>query len=272
MLDWQPNHLFIRVAVEQLFWLFAGWGFESFLIGIICHMPVTKHKGNWAVYEPESFHGCEHQRPIHVLMLSPKLRIVFLVLVLLYPAMLCTGLAIAAAVLYDSGHYHLSMIMTTMSHLAWALGIYSLVLKCLYYGVKCTVLLRANIIVSEAAVQAPRLAFGVGDPKSPARYLLTMLQITFYGGAVVFLIAGLAPMSFAIFRNVFLGASTGFWPHTFAVLWTCTLELIGFIAMALFTVQAVRSRRERRKILSRLRNRQENSTSEAAYLRAMKSV
>lgn len=155
-------------------------------------MPVTKHEGNWAVYEPEGTYGCGPQRPIHVLMLSPKLGNLFLVVVLLYPSILGAGPAIASGTLYDNGYYRISMITMMLSHVDWALGSYSLMFKCIYYGVKCTVLLRANIIVSEAAVQAPRLAFGIGNllAKSPARYLLVMLQVTFFGGSIVFLIVG----------------------------------------------------------------------------------
>lgn len=114
-----------------------------------------------------------------------------------------------------------------------------------YYGLKYTFILRANIIIAETALKAPRAAFGIGNLKSrsPARFLFIQLQITGFGGCAVTALAGTLCMLWVLFKDNILSMSSDKWPHIMAVFWTCAIAVAFFVVMTLVAAQSIRSRK-----------------------------
>ncbi|KAF9938858.1 hypothetical protein BGZ65_012059, partial [Modicella reniformis] len=57
----------LRVALEQLYWLFVAFAISTYFVGLLYAMPVTTREGVFAVYQPESAFGSKPLSPIHVL-------------------------------------------------------------------------------------------------------------------------------------------------------------------------------------------------------------
>ncbi|KAF9284478.1 hypothetical protein BGZ68_004669 [Mortierella alpina] len=195
MLDSLSTTKWVRIAFEQVYWIALVVACTSYFIGLLNAMPVTKRDGIWAIYEPEYAPGYGTQDAVHVLYPNTYSKNVILVARFIIPVVCCTGPAIASGVLYDHGSFRASRALLVVRHTGWGVVLYSMALICLYYGLKCTLILRANTIVSKTVLKAPEATFGTSCSKaiSHARYLFVMLQITGAGVSVAASEDGLLP-------------------------------------------------------------------------------
>ncbi|KAF9997917.1 hypothetical protein BGZ79_008393 [Entomortierella chlamydospora] len=238
------NAMWLRVLVEQCYWLAFATGFFSYFVGLLYAMPVTTREGIFAVYQPEVAYGSKPLRPIHVLTPTTVQKNFLLILGIVYPIIAaCVG--IASGAMHDLGHFQAGYDLLIIQYANWVLILYTVGSAFLYYGFKYTVILRANIIIAETALKAPRAAFGIKNLKSrsPARFLFIQLQIMGFGGCAVSLLAGTLCLLWVIFRNDILGWNDERWPHLMGVFWTCANALTFIVAEALIAAQSVRNRR-----------------------------
>ncbi|KAF9425303.1 hypothetical protein BGZ94_007672 [Podila epigama] len=164
----------------------------------------------------------------------------------LYPTVVGWGFGVASAVSTQRpGYGKIARILLLIQYSNWALILWSMAIMFFYYGLKYTFILRANIIIAETALKAPRAAFGIKNLKSssPARFLFIQLQITGFGGAAVTILAGTLCTIWVLFRQRILEMKDDWLPHTIAFFWTCAMAVAFFVIMALVTVQSVRTRR-----------------------------
>ncbi|KAG0301914.1 hypothetical protein BGZ98_007949 [Dissophora globulifera] len=239
------SSLWLRIALEQLYWLFVAFAFSSYFVGLLYAMPVTARKGIFAVYQPEVAYGSKSLRPIHVLTPSIPQKNFMLIMGAVYPALFGAGLGIASGAMYDRGHYDASRVLMLLQYSNWVLILYTMAVMFFYYGLKYTFILRANIIIAETALKAPRAAFGIGNLKSrsPARFLFIQLQITGFGGCAVTVLAGTLCILWVLFRDNLLKMESDRLPHTIAVFWTCAIALAFFVVFSLIAAQSIRNRR-----------------------------
>ncbi|KAG0364171.1 hypothetical protein BGZ54_007779 [Gamsiella multidivaricata] len=237
--------MWLRVAIEQVYWIFVAFAFSSYFVGLLYAMPVTTREGIFAVYHPEVVFGTKPLPPIHVLTPTTVQKNSMLAIGAIYPTIFGAGLGIASGALHDSGHYYASRVLMLLQYSNWVLILYTMALMFFYYGLKYTFILRANIIIAEAALKAPRAAFGIGNLKSrsPARFLFIQLQITGFGGCAVTVLAGTLCILWVLFKDRILEMPNDRLPHTMAVFWTCAIALAFFVVMSLIAAQSVRSRR-----------------------------
>ncbi|KAF9958947.1 hypothetical protein BGZ70_009044 [Mortierella alpina] len=174
----------IRIAIEQTYWVFVSFAFASYKVGLLYAMPVTTREGIFAVYQPETSYGTKPLPPIHVLAPTTSQRNIMLIIGATYPAIFGAGLGIASGVMHDRGNTRMAYILLLAQYSNWVLILWSMAVMFFYYGLKYTFILRANIIIAETELKAPRAAFGIGNLKSrsPARFLFIQLQITGFGG------------------------------------------------------------------------------------------
>ncbi|KAG9066767.1 hypothetical protein KI688_012678 [Linnemannia hyalina] len=252
------DHMWLRIAIEQLFWIFVAFAFSAYFVGLLYAMPVTTREGIFAVYQPEVAYGATPLSPIHVLTPTTVQKNVILAMGLIYPTVFGAGLGIASGALHDNGYEEASKVLLYLQYSNWVLILWAMAAMFFYYGLKYTFILRANIIIAEAALKAPRAAFGIGNLKSrsPARFLFIQLQITGFGGCAVTVLAGSLCMIWVICRDRILEMQEDRWPHVMAVFWTCAIALAFFVFMTLIAAQSIRSRR---------RNLNEPSTTTLSY-------
>ncbi|KAI1298987.1 hypothetical protein EDD11_006582 [Mortierella claussenii] len=245
IIDVLPNSFWLRIAVEQLYWIVVAVAFSSYFVGLLYAMPVTTREGIFAVYQPETLFESRSLPAIHVLTPTTSQKNALLAMGVIYPSLFAAGFGIASGVLRDRGHEHASRILGLCQYGNWALILYVMALMFFYYGLKYTFILRANIIIAEAALNAPRAAFGIGNLKSrsPARFLFVQLQITGFGGCAVTVLAGSLCLLWVLFQQQILDMKREEWPHTIAFFWTCAMAVAFFVVMALITAQSVRNRR-----------------------------
>ncbi|KAI9235896.1 MAG: hypothetical protein BYD32DRAFT_437926 [Podila humilis] len=239
------NMMWLRVAIEQLYWVFVAIAFSSYFVGLLYAMPVTTREGIFAVYQPEVVYGARPLPAIHVLTPTTVQKNVMLAIGAIYPTVFGAGLGIASGVLHDHGMKEASRVLMLLQYSNWVLILWSMAVMFFYYGLKYTFILRANIIIAEAALKAPRAAFGIGNLKSrsPARFLFIQLQITGFGGCAVTVLAGTLCMIWVLFRDQILAMESDILPHVMAVLWTCAIALAFFVVFTLIAAQSIRNRR-----------------------------
>ncbi|KAF9355324.1 hypothetical protein BGX34_010543 [Mortierella sp. NVP85] len=239
------NMIWLRIAIEQLYWILVAFAFSSYFVGLLYAMPVTTREGIFAVYQPEAVYGTRPMSPIHVLTPTTVQKNFILAMGAIYPTVFGAGLGIASGVLDERGQHEIARILTLLQYSNWVVILYTMAAMFFYYGLKYTFILRANIIIAEAALKAPRAAFGIGNLKSrsPARFLFIQLQITGFGGCAVTVLAGTLCMLWVLFKDKILTTPNERWPHIMAVFWTCAIALAFFVAMSLIAAQSVRSRR-----------------------------
>ncbi|KAF9282926.1 hypothetical protein BGZ68_005655 [Mortierella alpina] len=203
LLDVLKDSWWIRVAIEQTYWVFVSFAFASYKVGLLYAMPVTTREGIFAVYQPETSYGTKPLPPIHVLAPTISQRNIMLAIGATYPAIFGAGLGIASGVMHDRGNARLAYILLLAQYSNWVLILWSMAVMFFYYGLKYTFILRANIIIAEAELKAPRAAFGIGNLKSrsPARFLFIQLQITGFGGCAVTLLAGALCLLWVLFHD-----------------------------------------------------------------------
>ncbi|KAG0248332.1 hypothetical protein BG011_000185 [Mortierella polycephala] len=208
-------------------------------------MPVTTREGIFAVYQPETAYGSKPLPPIHVLTPTTVQKNVILAIGAIYPTIFGAGMGIASGALRDNGHFRASRILMLCQYSNWVLILWSMAAMFFYYGLKYTFILRANIIIAEAALKAPRAAFGIGNLKSrsPARFLFIQLQITGFGGSAATVLAGSLCLFWVLFQHQILSMVDDRLPHTIAFFWTGAMAVAFFVFMALITAQSVRSRK-----------------------------
>ncbi|KAG0271402.1 hypothetical protein BGZ95_000797 [Linnemannia exigua] len=252
------DHMWLRVGIEQLYWIFVAFAFSAYFVGLLYAMPVTTREGIFAVYQPEVAFGASPLPPIHVLTPTTVQKNFILAMGAIYPTFLGAGLGVASGALHDKGYEEASKVLLYLQYSNWVLILWTMAIMFFYYGLKYTFILRANIIIAEAALKAPRAAFGIGNLKSrsPARFLFIQLQITGFGGCAVTVLAGSLCMIWVICRDRILGMQEDKWPHVMAVLWTCAIALAFFVVMTLIAAQSIRSRR---------RNQNEPSTTTLSH-------
>ncbi|KAG0015100.1 hypothetical protein BGZ82_001534 [Podila clonocystis] len=249
ILDVFKDKLWLRIAIEQLYWIFVAIGFSSYFVGLLYAMPVTTREGIFAVYQPESAFDSKPLAPIHVLTPTTVQKNFLLIMGAVYPAIFGWGAGVASAVLTQMpGYERPAKILLLVQYSNWVLILWSMAIMFFYYGLKYTFILRANIIIAEAALRAPKAAFGISNLKSssPARFLFIQLQITGFGGAAVTLLAGSLCMIWVLCRQRILGMESDQLPHTMAFFWTCAIAVAFFAIMLLIAIQSVRSRRRSR--------------------------
>ncbi|KAG0085463.1 hypothetical protein BGZ92_008964 [Podila epicladia] len=208
-------------------------------------MPVTTREGIFAVYQPEVVYGTRPLPAIHVLTPTTVQKNVMLAIGAIYPTVFGAGLGIASGVLHDHGMKEASRVLMLLQYSNWVLILWSMAVMFFYYGLKYTFILRANIIIAEAALKAPRAAFGIGNLKSrsPARFLFIQLQITGFGGCAVTVLAGTLCMIWVLFKDQILALESDVLPHVMAFLWTCAIALAFFVVFTLIAAQSIRNRR-----------------------------
>ncbi|KAF9178701.1 hypothetical protein BGZ50_007535 [Haplosporangium sp. Z 11] len=239
------DYMWIRVAIEQLYWILVAIAFSSYFVGLLYAMPVTTREGIFAVYQPEVVYGAKPLRPIHVLTPTTVQKNFLLAMGAIYPTIFGAGLGIASGALHDQGHHEASRVLLLLQYSNWVLILWSMAVMFFYYGLKYTFILRANIIIAETALKAPRAAFGIGNLKSrsPARFLFIQLQITGFGGCAVTVLAGTLCMLWVLFKDKILAMEDERLPHVMGVFWTCAIALAFFVLMSLIAAQSVRNRR-----------------------------
>ncbi|KAG0243756.1 hypothetical protein BGX31_010225 [Mortierella sp. GBA43] len=235
----------LRVAIEQLYWVLIAFAFSAYFVGLLYAMPVTTRQGIFAVYQPEAVFGTKPMAPIHVLTPTTSQKNFILAMGLIYPLFGGAGLGIAAGVLFDRGEYGISRTLVLVQYSNWVVILYTMAIMFFYYGLKYTFILRANIIIAETALKAPRAAFGIGNLKSrsPARFLFIQLQITGFGGCAVTVLAGTLCGLWVLLRGTILDVNSDRWPHVMAVFWTCAIAVAFFVVFSLIAAQSIRSRR-----------------------------
>lgn len=226
--------------------VFVAIGFSSYFVGLLYAMPVTTKEGIFAVYQPEVVFGEQPLSPIHVLTPTTVHKNAFLVMGAVYPTIFGAGVGVASAATSQmAGYEHVSRVLLLIQYSNWVFMLWLMAIMFFYYGLKYTFILRANIILAEAALKAPRAAFGIGNLRSasPARFLFIQLQITGFGGSAVTLLAGTLCMIWVLYRDEILSMPGVVWPRTMAFFWTCAIAVAYFVIMALIAVQTVRNRR-----------------------------
>ncbi|GJJ77651.1 hypothetical protein EMPS_10010 [Entomortierella parvispora] len=240
------DKLWLRIAIEQTYWIFVAIGFSSYFVGLLYAMPVTTREGVFAVYQPETTFDARPLPPIHVLTPTTVQKNFLLIMGALYPAIFGAGAGVASAVFAQmEGQERLARILLLVQYSNWVLILWSMAIMFFYYGLKYTFILRANIIIAEAALKAPKAAFGISNLRSasPARFLFIQLQITGFGGSAVTVLAGTLCLLWVVFRDQILAMQQEQLPHTMAFFWTCAMAAAFFVIMALIAVQSVRNRR-----------------------------
>ncbi|KAG0362231.1 hypothetical protein BG005_006370 [Podila minutissima] len=239
------NMMWLRVAIEQLYWVLVAIAFSSYFVGLLYAMPVTTREGIFAVYQPEVVYGTRPLPAIHVLTPTTVQKNVMLAIGAIYPTVFGAGLGIASGALHDHGMKEASRVLMLLQYSNWVLIMWSMAVMFFYYGLKYTFILRANIIIAEAALKAPRAAFGIGNLKSrsPARFLFIQLQILGFGGCAVTVLAGTLCMIWVLFKGQILALESDVLPHVMACLWTCAIALAFFVVFTLIAAQSIRNRR-----------------------------
>ncbi|KAF8931066.1 hypothetical protein BGZ58_007832 [Dissophora ornata] len=246
ILDIWRNKLWLRITIEQTYWVVVAIGFSSYFVGLLYAMPVTTREGIFAVYYPETTFNARSLRPIHVLTPTTVQKNFVLLMGAIYPAIFGAGAGVASAVFAQKpGYEDISKILFTIQYSNWVLILWTMTIMFFYYGLKYTFILRANIIIAEAALRAPQAAFGISNlrSKSPARFLFIQLQITGFGGSAVTLLAGSLCMIWVLWREKILAMQEDQLPRAMAFFWTCAIALAYFVIIALIAVQTVRNRR-----------------------------
>ncbi|KAF9928546.1 hypothetical protein BGZ67_006891 [Mortierella alpina] len=235
----------IRIAIEQTYWVFVSFAFASYKVGLLYAMPVTTREGIFAVYQPETSYGTKPLPSIHVLAPTTFQRNIMLAIGATYPAIFGGGLGIASGVMHDRGNARMAYILLLAQYSNWVLILWSMAVMFFYYGLKYTFILRANIIIAETELKAPRAAFGIGNLKSrsPARFLFIQLQITGFGGCAVTLLAGALCLLWVLFHDKILSVHDDRWPHAMLFFWTGAIAVAFFVLMVLITAQSIRSRK-----------------------------
>ncbi|KAG0364409.1 hypothetical protein BC939DRAFT_500631 [Gamsiella multidivaricata] len=245
ILDVLKDMLWLRIAIEQLYWIVVSVGFSSYFVGLLYAMPVTAREGIFAVYQPEASFDAHALQPIHVLKPTNIQKNFLLVMGVVYPTIFAAAPGVASAVfVHMPGYENLSNILLVVQYSNWVLILWTMAIMFFYYGLKYTFILRANIIIAEAALKAPRAAFGIGNLRSssPARFLFIQLQITGFMGSAVTLLAGTLCMIWVLCREKILAMPNDQIPHTMAFFWTCAIAVAFFLIMVLIAIQSVRNR------------------------------
>ncbi|KAF9366921.1 hypothetical protein BGX34_000040 [Mortierella sp. NVP85] len=246
ILDVWKDKLWLRIAFEQFYWIIVAIGFSTYFVGLLYAMPVTTREGVFAIYQPETAYNSRPLPPIHVLTPTTAQKNFLLVMGAVYPAIGGFGVGVASAALAQMpGYENASRILLIIQYSNWVLILWAMALMFFYYGLKYTFILRANIIIAEAALKAPKAAFGISNLRSssPARFLFIQLQITGFGGSAATLLAGSLCMIWVLRRDAILSMATEELPHTIAWFWTCAMTMAFFVIMGLIAVQSVRNRR-----------------------------
>ncbi|KAF9432356.1 hypothetical protein BGZ76_010913 [Entomortierella beljakovae] len=238
-------YTWVRIFIEQLFWVTLSLAIVTYFVGLLYAMPITTRDGIFAVYQPETPFGSKPLPPIHVLTPTTMHKNIVLFATPTYIIAACAILGAISGTYYDKGDMDTYKIMLKWQYGNWVFVMYTTSLLFFYYGLKYTFILRANIIVAEAALKAPRAAFGIGNirSRSPARFLFIQLQITGFGGCAVTFLAGTLCLLWAILREKILSMENERLAHTMAVFWTCAMALAFLVVNSLVAAQSVRSRR-----------------------------
>ncbi|KAF9980424.1 hypothetical protein BGZ75_008472 [Mortierella antarctica] len=223
----------------------SNTGATMYIVGLLYTIPITKHVGRRAIWEPERTNGCYSHEPIHFLYPGPFQNNLFLIMVPVAILILGVGPAFASALLYDGGDYETSRVWLTVHHANWSVMFAAMGVLFLSSGIKFIRILRINIIIAETRLGKPRTRFGVNDliSNSPARYLYVMQQITIFGGFSAMVLASLFLCSYVIFRDTLLETKLGLFNHGYAIAWTCSVPVIALVKVLLLHVQLIRNRR-----------------------------
>ncbi|KAF9186529.1 hypothetical protein BGZ49_004174 [Haplosporangium sp. Z 27] len=220
-------------------------GVTTFLVGLLYAMPVTTREGIFAVYQPETPFGGKALSPIHVLTPTTTQKNIMLFVGPIYPLFSGVGIGAVAGVYYDRGDMRMYNILMRVQYGNWVAIFYITAATFFYYGLKYTFILRANIILAETALKAPRAAFGIGNivSRSPARFLFIQLQIMGFGGCAVTSLAGTLCLLWVCLRDKILRMESPRLPHTMSVFWTCAMAIAVLVVSSLTAAQSVKSRK-----------------------------
>ncbi|KAG0310028.1 hypothetical protein BGZ99_000713 [Dissophora globulifera] len=242
--DFLRDMYWLRITLDQLYWMLVAFAFSSYFVGLLYAMPVTRREGVFAIYQPEISYGSNSLPPIHVLTPTSVQKNIILLMGLVYP-LIGTCLGTVSGAFHDRGQTHASWVFFICEYANWVVIMYLMAVMFFYYGLKYTFILRANIIIAETALKAPRAAFGIGNlnSRSPARFLFIQLQITGFGGCAVTVLAGSLCLVWVLFRERILGMQDDRLPHTIAFFWTVAMAVAFLVVYALISAQSVRNRR-----------------------------
>ncbi|KAF9202435.1 hypothetical protein BGZ49_007410 [Haplosporangium sp. Z 27] len=243
--DVLPEMLWVRIIVEQLYWIIVTIGFSTYFVGLLYAMPVTTREGIFAVYHPETGADTHPLSPIHIITPTTVQKNFLLVMGAVYPTFFASTPGVLSALfLQKPGYGRISHILLIVQYANWVVILWTMSMMFFYYGLKYTFILRANIIIAEAALKAPKAAFGISNLRSssPARFLFFQLQFTGFAGAAVTLLAGSLCLIWCVWRDDILSMKSDPLPHTMAFFWTCAIALLYFLTMWLIAIQSMRNR------------------------------
>ncbi|KAG9321349.1 hypothetical protein KVV02_001127 [Mortierella alpina] len=246
------SHVWLQTALEQLYCntidllrLCIIVGHACYVVGVIYAMPVTTCEGVRATYQPDIHEDERSHRVIHVLYPTPWQRNMILAMSSMLTGVFTVGGGIVSGTLYDQGHYQLSAAIERIRYLLLSIVFGVLATFFMYYVIKHTAILRANILIAEAKLKTNHRAFGLKDLRSasPARFLLIMMQCTGFGGFMILLVAATIALVWAVFSGMILQSESIILHHILAVVMSCGLGPCCLGKMALIHVQSVRNRK-----------------------------
>ncbi|KAF9950739.1 hypothetical protein BGZ72_007658 [Mortierella alpina] len=195
-----------------------------YVTGVVDTIPFTKRDGGVAIYEPEPVHGCGPYDPIRIM----------------YPTSF-------------QGNMRLCSLEDLVGCASRELGCYilSVAIALLYYGIKFSIILRTNTIITETKLGLSPAPFGINNflSKSPARFMFVLQQAIIFGASCMAIAATLGLSSFIIFRGELL--TTGLVTHLYALAFTCGVPAIFMSKLLLFHFQVIRNKRMQ-KLFKRL--------------------
>ncbi|KAF9991167.1 hypothetical protein BGZ75_004652 [Mortierella antarctica] len=224
--------LWFFIIFEQLYWTGITVLVWIYVFGMLNCVPVTEFKGSFAVYRHEFF-----AKPVYILHLTSRQRRAFLAICTTTPGIFALGTGVVEGVFDYQGQDHSADVASTVLYLGWCVLFCAKTAVGMYYGIKFTTVLRAYIVTSEAKLGTPSKPFGIKDLTSASapRYMLVMIEISVFGGAAVFLLAGILCALWALHRSYIRRAEDERWPHLMAVTWTCANAATFLVKLTLLT-------------------------------------
>ncbi|KAF9939983.1 hypothetical protein BGZ67_008526 [Mortierella alpina] len=232
--------LWFFIIFEQLYWTGITVLVWIYVFEMLSCVPVTEFKGSFAVYRHEFF-----AKPVYILHLTSRQRRAFLAICTTTSGIFALGTGVVEGVFDYQDQDHSADVASTVLYLGWCVLFCAKTAVGMYYGIKFTTVLRAYIVTSEAKLGTPSKPFGIKDLTSASapRYLLVMIEISVFGGAAVFLLAGILCALWALHRSYIRRAEDERWPHLMAVTWTCANAATFLVKLTLLTFHFRRSKR-----------------------------
>ncbi|KAF9955887.1 hypothetical protein BGZ72_003299 [Mortierella alpina] len=239
LLDHPQIPIWLRIAADQLFWVIGYFvSTVTYVTGKLYAMPVTVRQGMFAVYSNETVNGRTSKTGTRIFYPTFRHNNIFIAVGTLFTMVFGMCCGIASGILHGKGRRDAARVLESIQHFNWCLVLLSLAGIELYYGFKCSSILRAHVMAFNARLNVPQTSFGLGDLKSKSlpRYLAIMFQISALGATLVFLLMGSLCGLWAWDNTALRRAKNETEPHFMAVVWTCSTALVFFIKMVLIAI------------------------------------